>query len=84
VSEVGAPGVVVIMAPLPAAEAVELPYVLIAVTVACTFVPHSRLYGAALRANTGTVQVVAVDEDMSQLAEWTVKVVASLCLILIV
>ena len=68
-SEVGAPGVVVMMAPLPAAEAVELPYVLIAVTVACTFVPHSRLYGAALRANTGTVQLIAVDKDISQLAK---------------
>jgi hypothetical protein len=42
---------------------------LIAATVACTFVPHSRLYGAALSADTGTVQVVAVDADMSQLAE---------------
>jgi hypothetical protein len=31
-------------------------------------VPHSRLYGAALRAITGTVQLIAVDEDMSQLA----------------
>jgi len=57
------------MAPLPAAEAVELPYVLIAATVACTFVPQSRLNGAALSADTGTVQVVAVNDDMSQLEE---------------
>jgi len=66
--EVGAPGVVVMIAPFPAADSIELPYAFIAVTVACTFVPHSRLNGAALRAVTGTVQVVAVDADISQLA----------------
>jgi hypothetical protein len=44
-------------------------------------VPHSRLYGIALRAVTGIVHVVAVDVDISQLVVRTANVVTSLCLI---
>ena len=81
VSKVGAPGVVVIMAPFPAADSAELPYAFIAITVVCTFVPQSRLNGDALRAETGTVQLVAVDADISQFIDSIENVVASFCLI---
>ena len=49
--------------------------------IECTFVPQSRLNGAALRAVTGIEQVVVIDADISQLTVSTENVIASLYLI---
>jgi hypothetical protein len=46
-SEVGGLGLVVITAPLPDADATELPTIFVAITVAWTLAPQARLYGEA-------------------------------------
>jgi hypothetical protein len=45
--------------------------VLVAITLAKTLDPHSRLYGVVLNTATGIVHVVTVDEDMSQFVRST-------------
>ena len=43
-----------ILPPLPGSDSIDGPYMLLAMTVAKTGLPHGRLKGAALRTETGT------------------------------
>ena len=45
-----------ILDPFPGSDSNEAPYVLFAITVAYTGLPHGRLNGAALSTETGTEQ----------------------------
>ena len=74
-SELGASGLVVITAPLPDIDALELPTTFVASTVAWMLAPHARLYGEACRTEIGTVQVVV---ETLQCADSVVNVLPSL------
>ena len=63
---IGASGVVVMIAPLPALDSCEEPYIFLATTLTYTPEPHSSENGEALSEATGIVQVVVRDVVMSQ------------------
>jgi hypothetical protein len=53
-------------APFPSNDSTESPYALIAMTFANILAPHSSSNGAVLNTLTGIVQLIAVDDVMSQ------------------
>lgn len=55
----GGDGLVNIIAPFPTSETPEFPNRLVAMTLACTLEPHSRLNGKARKTETGIVHEVA-------------------------
>ena len=54
-------------APLPSVDSAESPYWLVAITLAVMLDPQAKLYGEALKIDTGMVQVTEVDDVISQL-----------------
>ena len=66
VSDIGGSGLVIIYAPVPAADATELPTKFVARTLAQTQSPDVKPYGAACRTDIVTVQMV--DETLQQTA----------------
>ena len=72
---IGASGVEIIVAPLPADEATELPFTLVAKTLAWTLALELNEYGADVRTDKGIVHCVAETielSDPSQLTESSV------------
>ena len=63
---IGASGVVVMIAPLPALDSCEEPYIFLATTLTYTPEPHSSENGDDLNVVTGIVHVFAVETDISQ------------------
>lgn len=79
--DVGASGMVIIIAPLPAFDSVDAPFSLIATIFAKIDEPYGSEQGAALRVETGMVQELAVTiagKAPLQLTESTVNVAPSL------
>lgn len=83
----GESGFVRIIAPLPPDDSIELPYMLVAITLAKMLLPHTILNGAASSEDVGTEQEVddttAASEPL-QSAMLVENVTPSDCLILTV
>jgi hypothetical protein len=60
---VGAPGTVMMTAPLPALEKLEVPYTFVAETIAWMLLPHAMKYGEPLKILEATVHLVEVITD---------------------
>lgn len=56
---IGASGTLRIIAPWPASDMIELPLILIAITLTKTSEPHAKLNGAAFNAKLLIVQLTA-------------------------